>query len=209
LRQALLGAARALEDHGLNHGHAGNVSVRDGAGMLITPSGIPADALQASDMVGMDLHGDAAPGQRRPSSEWRFHAAVYQARDDVGAVVHAHPPHATALACARREIPAFHYTVALTGAAGIPCAGYATFGSAELAVAVVQALGDGGRACLMANHGMLTAAGDLDTAIMLAREVEYLSQVYALSLQVGPPVLLDDDEMQRVLQRIKGYGQQR
>jgi L-fuculose-phosphate aldolase len=208
LRQALLEAARALEAHGLNHGHAGNVSVRYGDGMLITPSGIPADAQAESDMVAMALDSDRPPGQRKPSSEWRFHAAVYQARGDLGAVVHAHPPHATALACTRRGIPAFHYTVALSGAAGIPCADYATFGSQELATAVVRALGRSRRACLMANHGMLTAAPDLDTALMLAREVEYLAQVYALSLQVGPPVVLDEEEMARVLQRIQGYGQQ-
>lgn len=201
-------AARTLEDWGINHGHAGNISVRDGDGMLITPSGISADALTADSMVAMSLDGAAARDALKPSSEWPFHAAAYRARPDIAAVVHAHPPYATALACARRDIPAFHYTVALSGAASIPCADYATFGSDDLADAVVSALGDDGRACLMANHGMLTAAASLDDALSLAREVEFLARVYTLSLQVGPPVLLDDDEMARVLDRIRGYGQQ-
>lgn len=208
MRDALAAAARALEASGLNHGHAGNVSVRNGAGMLITPTGIAAASLDAASMVAMALDGTPAHGQLAPSSEWRLHAAVYAARGDIGAVVHAHPPHATALACARRAIPAFHYTVALSGAAQIPCAAYATFGSAQLADAVVRALGTHGRACLMANHGMLSAGADLDGALRLAREVEYLSQVYWLSLQAGPPVLLDDAQMARVAEQIRGYGRQ-
>lgn len=209
MRDALARTARALECSGLNHGHAGNVSVRDGAGMLITPTGIAAASLDAACMVAMALDGTVAHGQLAPSSEWRLHAALYTARGDIGAVVHAHPPHATALACARRAIPAFHYTVALSGAAQIPCAAYATFGSAQLADAVVDALGTHGRACLMANHGMLAAGADLEGALMLAREVEYLAQVYWLSLQAGTPVLLDDAEMARVRRQIRGYGHQR
>ncbi len=210
MRDALARAARALDAAGLNHGHAGNVSMRHGAGMLITPTGIPAQDLDGGAMVALDLDGTAAPGQRTPSSEWRFHAALYAARADVHAVVHAHPPFATALACARREIPAFHYTVALAGAARIPCAGYATFGTGALADAVVGALGASGRACLMANHGMLAVGADLDAALALAREVEYLARVYWLSLQVaGGPVILDDPEMARVHERMRGYGQPR
>lgn len=176
--------------------------------MLITPTGIPAHALEPSSLVDMHLDGTAPPGQLRPSSEWRFHGAVYQARPDVNAVVHAHPPHATALACARRPIPAFHYTVALSGMREIPCAAYATFGSADLASAVVEALGSQGGACLMANHGLLTAHASLDGALSLAREVEYLARVYLLSMHAGPPVVLDDAEMDRVLERVRGYGQQ-
>jgi L-fuculose-phosphate aldolase len=181
--------------------------VRTDDGMLVTPTGIAAGDLDAPSMVAMDLDGAPAAAQLAPSSEWRFHAAVYRARPDVGAVVHAHPPNATALACSRRAIPAFHYTVALSGAASIPCARYATFGSGELAGAVVQALGASGRACLMANHGMLAAGPDLDAALALAMEVEYLARVYLLALQAGPPVVLDEEEMARVLERIRGYGQ--
>lgn len=206
-RESLVRAARALESRGLNHGHAGNVSVRAGDGMLITPTGVPAGALDPGSVVAMALDGTAAPGQLAPSSEWRFHAAVYRSRPDLRAVVHAHPPHATALACTRQGIPAFHYTVALSGGTAIPCADYATFGSETLAGAVTAALGEHGRACLMANHGMLAAGGNLDAALALAEEVEYLARVYLLARAGGQPVLLDDAEMSRVLARIRGYGQ--
>ena len=120
---------------------------------------------------------------------------------------HAHPPYATALACTRSGIPAFHYMVAVAGSASIPCAPYATFGSPELAAAVVNTLGVGGRACLMANHGMLAAAPDLDAALSLAREVEFLAQTYCLSRQCGEPVILDDAEMGRVMASFRHYGQ--
>ena len=203
----MLSACLALDAAGLNHGHAGNISVRTPTGMLITPSGIAADKLDQQSIVQMQLDGTVEPSQLKPSSEWHFHAAVYQARSDLNAVVHAHPPYATALACARMAIPAFHYTVALSGASSIPCAPYATFGTAELAAAVIDTLGSTGRACLMANHGILCAGGNLDAALSLAGEVEYLARVYSLTLQTGKAVILDDKEMQRVLARIKDYGQ--
>ena len=207
MKQALLRACLALHEEGLNHSHAGNISVRTRAGMLITASGIAAHELDEKAIVQMHLDGTFAPTQLKPSSEWRFHAAVYQARNDLNAVVHAHPPYSTALACARMAIPAFHYTVALSGAATIPCAPYATFGTAELAASVVDTLGNEGRACLMANHGILCAGTDLDAALALAVEVEYLARVYTLSLQTGNTVILEDEEMQRVLERMQDYGQ--
>jgi L-fuculose-phosphate aldolase len=175
--------------------------------MLITPSGIAISELNKKSMVQMHLDGSAAPAQCTPSSEWQFHAAVYQARDDLNAVVHAHPPYATALACARMAIPAFHYTVALSSATSIPCAPYATFGSTQLATAVVDTLGDTGQACLMANHGILCAGTTLDAALALAIEVEYLAHVYTLTLQTGRAIILDDEEMHRVLERVQDYGQ--
>ena len=207
MKKALLRACRALDAADLNHGHAGNISVRTGARMLITPSGIGPKKLDKKSMVDMHFDGRVAPAQCTPSSEWRFHAAVYQARADINAVVHAHPPYSTALACARMAIPAFHYTVALSGAASIPCAPYATFGSAELAAAVVTTLGEKGHACLMANHGILCTGTDLDAALALAIEVEYLARVYSLALHTGQCVILDDEEMQRVLIRVQDYGQ--
>ncbi|MFT5446746.1 MAG: L-fuculose-phosphate aldolase [Gammaproteobacteria bacterium] len=219
MRQALLGACLALDAEGLNHGHAGNISVRTPSGMLITPSGIAAGQLESNAMVQMRFDGNVYrsddggdnggghSGSLKPSSEWHLHAAVYHARDDLNAVVHAHPPYATALACARKSIPAFHYTVALSGASSIPCAPYATFGTPELATSIVETLGASGRACLMANHGILCASDNLEGALSLATEVEYLARVYSLTLQVGNAVILDEQEMQRVLARVKDYGQ--
>lgn len=208
MRDALVRAARALQAAGLNHGSAGNLSVRTGDGMLITPTGLATAGLEAAQMVSLSLDGSAAPGQLRPSSEWRFHAAVYVRRPDVGAVVHTHSPHATALACMRLPLPPLHYTIALSGRDTLPCADYAPFGTQALADAVVAALGEHGRACLMANHGLLVAAGDLDTALALAVEMEFLAKVYLLCRGAGEPVILGDAELDEVRERIAAYGRQ-
>ena len=132
----------------------------------------------------------------RASSEWRFHRDIYRARPEVGAIVHGHPPFCTALACARREIPAFHYLVALAGGHDIRCAAYATFGTQELSDAVLAALA-GRRGCLLANHGMVTLGPAPAQALDLALEIEGLAEQYWRALQVGPPVLLDPAEMDR------------
>ena len=141
----------------------------------------------------------------RPSSEWRIHRDVYGARPEARAVLHAHPVYSTALACLRRPLPAFHYMVAVAGGSDIRCADYATFGSQALSDAVLRAL-EGRRACLMANHGLLCLAADLRGALALAQEIEQLSRSYLQCLAAGEPVLLDDAEMERVLERFRSYG---
>ena len=209
MREGLVRAARALEDAGLNHNHAGNVSVRHARGLLITPSGIPACDLEPAGMVELAADGTPLPGQLAPSSEWRLHAAVYAARPDLEAIVHAHSPAATAVACTRQPIPAFHYMVAAAGGTEIPCAPYATFGSPELADAVARTLGPRGRACLLANHGLLAAGNDLESALSLAREVEFLARAWIQCRQAGEPTILDRREMADVLEAFRHYGQRR
>src|SRR5205814_5128224 len=122
----------------------------------ITPSGVPCDDVDAASIVAMTLAGaapaDAGRGGRAPSTEWRIHRDIYRGRPDVGAVVHTHSPFATALSCLRRPIPAFHYMVAKAGGDDIPCARYATYGTAGLSRNALAALGAGRRACLLANH---------------------------------------------------------
>jgi L-fuculose-phosphate aldolase len=205
LRTAVLDAARGMNVHGINRGTCGNVSARWGRGMLITPSATPYDQLRPRDLVTMRLDGsEVQPAGVRPSTEWRMHAAIYSARADVGAVVHAHPMYATALACLRRGIPAFHYMVAVAGGAEITCADYATFGTEALADAAVRALGPR-NACLLANHGLVACAGAPAGALSLAIEVEALAGQYWHALQAGAPVLLDAAEMDRVREAFRGY----
>jgi L-fuculose-phosphate aldolase len=108
LRGPVLAAARGMNDRGLSRGTAGNVSARADGGFLITPSALPYDALGPDDLVLLDLDGSIRSGARRPSTEWRLHAAILAARPEVGAVLHAHPAFATTLACLRRGIPALH-----------------------------------------------------------------------------------------------------
>ena len=201
--EALLKAARALHRTG-NVGTSGNLSVRRDEGMLITPSGVPYDELALEDLVAVDADGSAR-GALRPSSEWRFHQAIYAAREEAGAVVHCHAPHATALACLGRSIPAFHYEVAFAGGKDIPCASYATFGSEALSDNVIEAL-EGRRACLMAHHGLVCFHDDLPKALHLAETVEQLARVYGLCLTLGEPATLEDEEMARVLEKFRDYG---
>lgn len=205
LRTAVLAAARGMNLHGINHGICGNVSARRGGGLLITPSATAYDDLDPADLVTMRLDGSSVePAGARPSTEWRLHAAIYAARADVGAVIHAHPMYATALACLRRGIPAFHYMVAVAGGTEITCADYATFGTGELAMAAVRALGPR-NACLLANHGIVACAATPADALSLAIEVESLAGQYWHALQAGQPVLLDEAEMDRVRAAFRGY----
>lgn len=204
-RREVIDAAIAISREGLSPGRSGNVSRRSGDGMLITPSGVAYETLTPGDVVALGMDGRAPQGARKPSSEWRLHAAIYTARPDAGAVVHCHSLHATVLACARRPIPAFHYMVAVAGGRDIRCARYATFGTEALAAAAVAALA-GRRACLLANHGQLALGPHLGAALELAREVETLAAQYCGVLALGEPHILDDDEMDEVFARFRDYG---
>jgi L-fuculose-phosphate aldolase len=196
--------ARLSVGVGLNQGTSGNVSARSPGGFLITPSGRDMMELGAADMVPVDMDGQAPEGLK-PSSEWRFHRDIYAAFPEAKAIVHAHAPFAVALACLRRDIPPFHYMVAMAGGADIRCARYATFGTQALSDAVLEALKDR-RACLMANHGLVAFGRGLDGALALAVEVEALCGQYLRCLQAGEPVLLSDAEMAEVLEKFKDYG---
>jgi L-fuculose-phosphate aldolase len=205
-RAAVVDAARRLDALGLNQGTAGNVGLRVADGLLVTPSGMPVDRMEPDDVVALTAHGDPAPGQRVPTSEWRLHVGVLAARPDVAAVVHTHSPEATALACLGRPLPAVHYVVARTGGPAVPCAPYATYGSAALAANVVEALG-AGFACLLANHGVITVGATLGAAVDLAADVEWLAGVHRRAVTLGEPVVLADDEIARVAAQLEGYGQ--
>lgn len=206
LRASVVATAQAMSRSGLSPGRSGNVSARHGTGMLITPSGVAYETLGPDVIVACDLDGVAAPDALKPSSEWRFHAAVFRARPDVQAIVHTHSMHAVVLASARRPIPAFHYMVAAAGGADIPCVPYATFGTEELASHVAAGLAERD-ACLMANHGQIAVGTSLERALDLAHEVETLAEQYMKVLMLGEVHLLDGAEMSRVLERFKRYGQ--
>ena len=204
-RLALARTAARVAKSGLSPQLSGNISARSGDGFLITPSGMAFDGLKPADLVALKAEG-APAGRRSPSSEWQMHQAIYAARPDVAAIVHAHSPFATALACVHREIPPFHYMVAVTGAERVPVAKYATFGTEALAKNVVDALGQG-YACLIANHGAIAAGRSLEHAYRIAWEVETLAAQYARAVQLGVPRLLDKAEMRRVIAKFQNYGQ--
>ena len=208
LRRRAVDIMQAMDARGLNRGTSGNVSVRFGKGLLVTPSGIPAMRLLPEQMVVVAADGSTPEGSLKPSSEWRMHQRLLERRPDARAVVHCHSRHATILACAGKPIPALHYMVAVAGGASVPVAPYATFGSAELADAVVEAL-DGRFAALMANHGQVVVGRSLEAALAIAEEVEEQAAVYWGTLAIGGPNLLSDDQIGAVLEQFKGYGQKR
>ena len=189
---------------GINRGKSGNVSARIDGGFLITPSGLPYADTTTDDIVAVDETGTAS-GTRKPSSEWRFHLDIYRARPQAAAIVHAHSPFATTLACLDRGIPAFHYMIAMAGGNDIRCAPYATFGTQELSDAALCAL-DGRKACLLAHHGMIAIGETLKKALALAVEVETLAEMYWRALQIGEPRVLDDEEMRAVVAKFSTYG---
>lgn len=205
-RASIVDAMRAMDARGLNRGTSGNISVRFGDGMLVTPSGVTPDRLTAELIVFVDADGVPAAGSARPSSEWQMHLGLYRRRADAQAIVHCHARHSTILACAHREIPPLHYMVAVSGGARVPVAPYATFGSEALAESVARTL-EGRYACLMANHGLITLAPGLPMAMAIAEEIEEQAAVYCGTLAIGGPKLLDEAEMGRILEAFKRYGQ--
>jgi L-fuculose-phosphate aldolase len=208
-REALLKISQQLITLGLNKGTAGNVSVRAEHGFLITPSGMPVEEMTPASMVHMQFDGSfelqKESNAKKPSSEWRFHRDILQSRPDVNAIVHTHSMFATTLACLHKDIPPFHYMIAVVGADTIRCAPYALFGSQALSDHALTALIDR-IACLLANHGMIALGRDLDEALAVAVEVENLCEQYWRALQIGEPHILSDAEMRDVFQQFKGYG---
>ncbi len=200
----LIAVLLQAQQSGLNRGTSGNASLRGSDdSFVITPSALPYDEMTAQDLVlVMDDH--SFHGRHRPSSEWLFHAAIYRARPDVGAIVHLHSPAATALAALRLDIPAFHYMVAVAGGNSIRCGDYATFGTDELAKIAVTALNDR-TACLLANHGQIACGATVAAAYNLAVEVESLAQQYLMARSVGSPALLSAAQMTEVLDRFADY----
>jgi len=206
-RQLIIDTARMFSSHGLGVGTSGNLSARSEKGFVITPSGIAYEQLEVEMLVELDDAGEVVKGSLKPSSEWRFHRDIYLDREEIGAIVHVHSAFATAMACNRRAIPAFHYMIAIAGGDSIRCADYATFGTAELSEHVVRAL-QARKACLMANHGMIAVDKDIPSAFKMALEVEELAKQYVYSLQIGEPVILDNAEMKINLEKFRSYGKQ-
>ena len=206
LRQEIVAVAQAIDRAGFCPSKSGNVSARFGDGLLITPSGLPYAQTNPEDLIHLGLDGTVLSGNRKPSSEWPFHVAIYKARPEAQAIVHTHSPRATALSCTRRGIPAFHYMIALCGGADVRCANYATFGTPELAENAVKAL-EGRKAVLLANHGVIALGQTLAGAHAIVAEVENLAGQYLDILAAGiEPVILDAAEMERVGAKFAGYG---
>ena len=208
LSNEIIKAALYLKKHKLTSGHTGNVSQRFEKGMVITPTGMAYEGLTPEDIVFVSNEGKWDEQGRSPSSEWQIHLAAYEANSDVKALVHTHSNYATTLACAGKEIPAFHYMIAAAGGDTIPLVPYAIFGSKDLSDNVAKAFATR-KACLMAHHGMLAGEKNLEKAIELTEIVEDLAHQYWAACQLGEPKLLSQKQMEEVLEKFKTYGQQK
>lgn len=209
LRAEIVARCREMNASGINQGTSGNISVAHEGRMLITPSAVPYDELEPEMIAALPLDGaeEDWEGPLKPSTEWRFHLALLRERPETPAVVHAHPTHCTALAMARKEIPACHYMIACFGGSNVRVAGYARYGTAELARLAVEAMQDR-TACLLANHGMIALGETLGKAMWRAIELETIARQYFVSLQIGGPVLLTEAEIAQTMEGFSTYGVQ-
>ncbi|MFO0992767.1 MAG: class II aldolase/adducin family protein [Hyphomicrobiales bacterium] len=206
LRDQVIETCLAMNAMGINQGTSGNVSVRTDEGFLMTASGVPYHKMKREHVVEMDLDGGYR-GDYLPSTEWRMHHDIFKTRPEAGAIVHTHSIYATALACLRKDIPAFHYMIGVAGGPTLRVSAYEEFGTQALCDTMLTAL-DNRMACLLANHGQISFGPDLDKALWRAGEVETLCHQYWAASLAGKPIILNDAQMKTVLARFKSYGKQ-
>ncbi|GAB3475883.1 class II aldolase/adducin family protein [Amycolatopsis cihanbeyliensis] len=209
-RAAVCEYARRMTADGLVVGTSGNVSVRSGDLVAVTPTGVDYDVLTPGDITVVSLDGSVVDGELRPTSELPMHLTVYREAADpegapVAAVVHTHSVHATAVSTLVDEVPPIHYMLAVIGPSA-RVASYATYGTPELAEAMLAAL-KGRRGCLLANHGTVTYGKDLAAAYHRAQQLEWLCRLWLLARSAGTPALLPQPEIEHIVTRLRGYGQ--
>lgn len=193
---------------GLTTGTGGNISIlnREKGLYAMSPSGMDYFETEPEDVVVMDLEGQVVEGKRKPSSEHALHRIFYTRRDDIDAVVHTHSTYCTVLATLREGLPASNYLIAFAGP-DVRCSAYASYGTPELAEVAFEAMQDR-QAALMANHGMVAGARTIAGAFNIADQIEQCAKVYVLARAIGKPVLLDEEEMERMMVRFRDdYGQ--
>lgn len=198
-RAALAGGARAVADAGLVVGTAGNLSVRSGERVLITPRGAHLDACDPRTCVEIALADGAHDDDLQPSSESALHRAIY-ATTDAAAIVHTHSHYATVLSTLVDELPPIHYAIHALGGT-LRVARYETFGTEALAAAVAEAM-EGRRGALMANHGAIVAGHDIEHAVHLAITLEWLAGIYYDAIVAGAPAILDETDIDAVRERV-------
>ena len=213
LKLEVIKYAKKLNDTNLSPLRSGNVSVRTDLsgkeGFFITPSGVKYNDLQEDKIVFLEM--DEKKNEQKivdhglnPSSEWKFHQDIYINKPDAIAIVHAHSPYATAVSAHGKNIPAFHYMVALAGGNDIKCADYATFGTKQLSKNIIKALNER-KGCLMSNHGQVAFGKNLDQAFELAEEIENICHQYINTIKLGNPKILSFEEMNKILEKTKNY----
>ena len=208
LKAEVIKYSKKLNITNLSALRSGNISVRAKeqgvAGFYITPSGRKYSSLRPKDIVFVSLKGIFDRKKGKPSSEWRFHQDIYVNKKEAKAIVHAHSTCATAISTHQKDIPAFHYMVAVAGGEDIKCTKYATFGTKNLSRNIIKALKNRS-ACLIANHGQVAFGNNLEKAFELAQEIENICHQYINALRIGIPKILSKKEMNIVLGKFKNY----
>ena len=208
LKAEVIRYSKKLNITNLSALRSGNISVRakdKGVdGFYITPSGMKYTSLKIKDIVFISLKGIFDKKKGKPSSEWRFHQDIYVNKKKAKAIVHAHSTCATAVSSHQKNIPAFHYMVAVAGGEDLKCTKYATFGTKQLSTNIIKALKNRS-ACLIANHGQVAFGDNLEKAFELAQEIENICHQYINALRIGIPKILSKKEMKIVLGKFKNY----
>jgi L-fuculose-phosphate aldolase len=208
LKAEVIKYSKKLNITNLSALRSGNISVRAKEkgidGFYITPSGMKYSTLKIKDIVFVSLKGIFDKKKSKPSSEWRFHQDIYVNKKEAKAIVHTHSTCATAVSSHQKNIPAFHYMVAVAGGEDLKCTKYATFGTKELSRNILKALKNRS-ACLIANHGQVAFADNLEKAFELAQEIENICHQYINALRIGIPKILSKKEMKIVLGKFKNY----
>lgn len=206
-REQVVEYCKKLITAGLTKGTGGNISVlnREAGLYAISPSGMDYFSMTPKDVVVMSLSGEIADGEKKPSSEWELHRIFYEKRKELNAIVHTHSVYCTVLATNREGLPASSYMVAFAGK-DVRCAEYASFGTPELAQTAYEGMKDR-NAVLLANHGLVTGGSDILHAFQTAEQIEFCAEVYVKARSIGKPVILPEDEMERMIERFQDYGQ--
>ncbi len=207
-RELLIEYGKLMLEKNLTKGSGGNLSIfiREENLMLITPSGIDYYSIKLEDIVVMDLDGNIIEGERKPSSEYALHSIFYEKREDINAIIHTHSIYASTLATLNWELPASHYLIAVSGGNNVRCAPYATFGTMELALNAYQSMKDR-YVVFLANHGMIAGGDDLQRAFSKAEEIELCCEIYYRAKSIGEPIILKEEETEKLIKLFNDYGQ--
>lgn len=207
-RQKLIQYGKKMVENNLTFSTGGNLSIRiDDRSFLITPSGMAYESLKERDLVVMTSEGEILKGDRKPSSEWHMHGAIYDARPEINVLIHTHSPYVSVVSSLGEELPPISYLIASAGTRTVPLARYETFGTKELGEAAVEAMGDC-KAVMLANHGLIAGGDTLAQAFSLAQEIEFCAFMYVTALSTGKKInFIPDDKMDEVIEKFKGYGQ--
>ena len=203
-REQIVRYCRLMQSRGLTRGTGGNISIRSGICIAISPSGVEYETMTAEDVPVVDMKGNILYGTLAPSSELSMHIACYKRRRDISAIVHTHSTFATVLACMEMPLPPVHYLIGYAGDS-VPCIPYYPFGSQQLAEAAGENLTQ--NALLLGHHGLLAAGPNIERAFAAAEEVEFVAEIYWRTQAMGGARNLTSEQMADVRRRFADYGQ--